>query len=538
MKHSLTRLWGLFAFIAAFTIVPFGQALGSTAAHFFADGRLSTVNTYTAARAQSTKVVGELFAKLMMLQSSNKDILGQMEGPEGSGRPITIKTDLSKGAGDIVNFTTVSRPGGEGAIGENALEAEALDFGSYKVKVDFFRHGLGLNEKVQAFLAAGMSLEEAFAEMESEFFGLKRQNDMFVLWRRYAVALNTIRPNDRATTDTLLTADTINTTVISDASSLLKTNGAPPAKINKRAVGNFSADVKSYIILATERGLNPLKTSSSTYYDALKQAMDRGNDNLIWTGGYAPWDGNYVFHYDAINEDTKGPLSIPLQPEGTLGVALTAGTTARVIYPRSGVQSTVYWRPFKWFKGYIGTGLVGHADPSADSNDYYVIIYNMSGAAAGKYGIYKYTGSSNTGDKITSSAHLGSANAGVQVTTLAGIAYDANLHTTDHPAGSRIFQVNAKAVPYCYGVGMGAMAGLRAYGGPAIKPIKEVGDWNFKKGMGFQAIYGQNLSRDTDTSAGLTDADNSQPIGNVRNYVLIEAAYRPQGASNLPTVTS
>jgi len=523
MKHLITRGWRalvLFAVTFVSALAHSGELL--VPPPLFADGRLSTVNTYTAARTQNSKVVGEAFSKLMLLQTANNDILGQMEGPEGSGRPICIKTDLTKGAQDLVNFTTMSRPGGRITIGETALEAEALDFNSFNLKIDIARHGLGWTEKMQRFLAGGASVEESYAEVLSEFFGLQRQNDMFMLWRRYATAANTIRPNDRATTDTLLTADVMNTTLISDTASLLKTRACPPANLTKRKIDKFSADVLGYIILGSDRFLTPLK-SNSTYLQSLRDAAVRGNENVIWSGGYAKYDNQAIFHMDVVHEDTRGPLGAPIQPEALLGTALTTGTTAKTITGggRTSPSSTHY--PFEWFPG-NPYALLGHDAPSADSNVYYLIIYNVTGADAGKYGIYKYTGSNNNGNQIVCTQHLGAAATGDAVTTLAGITYDAAKHTDAHPSGSRIVLVNAKAVPYCWGIGMGAMAGLRAYGGPAIKPITEMGDWGMKKGMGFLATYGQGLAKDTQLG--------------VRNYALIEAAYRPQGLANLPTVTS
>lgn len=529
LKVAPAFLATLFVALLTGLVSAFGGALPPRPACLFSDGRLTTANTYSSAKGQNASLVGQLFSKLMLLQTSNKDILGQMEGPEGSGRPIVLKTDLKKGAADTVNFSTVSRPGGEGAIGENLLEAEQLDFGSYPVTIDFFRHGLGMTEKIKTFLAAGMSIEEAFAEQESDYFALRRQADLFMMWRQAAASDATlvIRPNDRSTDDSLLTTDVMNTTLIEDVGSLLKSRGAPAAKVDKKKKGSFSNDVLRYIILASDRFLKPLR-ANSTYLQALETAEERGNDNVIWAGGYADWDGQMIMHMDVVREDTRGPLGAPIEPEALLGVnggtldnsAVTDATTITVQGGGRNDVSTVHL-PFKWFKGYAYQQ-VGQAAPSADSGVYYFVIYNVSGSGAGKFGIYKYTGSSNVGTGITCSQFLGATGSGTRVTTLAGITWDSNKHTNVHPTGSRIIQVNAKCVPYCYGVGLGANSGLRAYGGPPIKPIKEDADWHFKKGLGFQAIYGQGLAKDT------TNA--------VRNYTLIVAAYRPQGLSNLPTV--
>lgn len=537
MKHTLARSLRTLILIAVVFCVGFINAMGaafgcsgaylSPPARLYSDGRLLTANTEAGAAAQNSNLVGKLFSKLMLLQTSNKDILGQMEGPEGSGRPICLKTDLKKGGGDTVNFSTVSRPGGEGAIGETLLEAETLDFGSYSVSIDIFRHGLGMTEKIKMFLAAGMSIEEAFAEQESDYFALRRQSDMFMLWRQQSTPATTIHPNDKASHDDLTTADTINTTLITDVASLLKSNGAPPAKLTKTKVAQFSADILSYIILGSDRFLNPLK-SNSTYLQALQQADERGNENMIWTGKYAEYDGQYLFHMDCVREDTRGPLGAPIEPEALLGGAgldNSAVTDATTITIQGGGRADVsaVHMPFKWFRGYPYQQ-IGQAIPATDTATYFVVIYNVSGGNAGKFGIYQYTGSSNVGTGIVCAQFLGATASGTRVTTLAGQTWNSALHTNVHPTGSRIVQINAKCVPYCYAMGLGGMSGLRAYGSPPIKPIKENADWEFKKGLGFMATYGQGLAKDTQ--------------GNVRNHVLIIAAYRPQGLNKLPVVTS
>ena len=514
------------AFLLAFMASLAQAAFGASSPCLHVDGRLgSGVNTYAAAVTDSSKLVGELFSKILMLQAKNMDALGAMEGPEGSGKPIITKTDLSKGAGNTVNFSVAARPGGRGTQGETALEAERIKLGSYPITVDFLRKGFALNDKIETFLAAGRDLKTAFALMAGEWFALQRQADVFMLWRRFADGTNTYRPNSRASTDTLLSTDYFKSADISEVAGLLKSRGAPAPIVTKRNVSVAgSSEVKGYIVLGSDRFFNSMKTTDSSYQNALQNAGLRGNENVIWSGGYADWDGNKVFHMDSVQEDTQGPLGLAIEPEALLGTALSAGTTARTITGGgiTGPDTTSYF-PFEWFKG-NPYPLLGYSAPSADSSVYYVVIYNVSGASAGKFGIYQYTGSNNNGNTIVCSAHLGASVAGVQVTTLANIPYDAAKHTTDHPSGSRIIQVNAKCVPYCYGAGLAEGAALRPYGGPPITPISEEGDWGFKKGIGMQAIYGTGLMKDTANVA--------------RRFCLIEAPYRPIGCTNLPNVTS
>jgi hypothetical protein len=482
---------------------------------------IENINVFTQAlaTAANSKLVGEAFSRLLMVSSTTKDVFGQMEGPEGSRRPFITKTDLSKGRASTVNFSVTANAGHMPRRGEQKLQGseERLRMNSFGVKVDIVRHAIGLNEKVKQFLAAGMSLEEAYQEVLSSHLGRFKETDMKMALRNKATAANTVRPNNKASLDELTSADVVNTSVLGEALGNLTMLGAKEISVSKSKAG---ADVLRFLIFGTVNGLTPLKTNSQ-YLAAVQAAGVRGDNNTIFSGGFVDWDGMGIYGQNIVDPDAEGPIGDPLEPRALLGTALTAGTTARTVTGGgiNGPATNALY--FRWFYGfdYLWT-----EDQTAapDAGVYYFVIYNTTGADRGKFGVYQYTGSSNDGQEIECSAHLGATAAGVQVTTLAGQTWNSAKHTTAHPAGSMIIQVNAKCVPVVDLFGLGVASGLRAYGSIPMQKIEQLEDYGFDKGMGYMSIYGQDVAKDT----------NLQP----RHYTRIQCAYKVPGVT-LPVVT-
>jgi hypothetical protein len=481
-------------------------------------------NTFAGVKTASAKTIGETYSKAVQLQSSNKDVFSQMEGPEGSGRPFCVKTDLSKGGGQTVNFTTMTEAGGPGVLGEQTLTGneDDPDFGSYNCKLEIVRHATGWTEKMRAFMAAGASLEEIYARIEGNWFGRKKQWDMMVMLRNRANYRNTLRVNGKAF-DALLSTDTIGTSVITGGKALLTGLGATPADLSKKR-SKAGSEILRYLLFDSNTALNSLKANSS-YLAAVEQALDRGPDNVIFSGGYVDWDGNGIYEYNVQDPDTKGPIGAPILPRALLGTAIAAGTATVAITAGGRTSPSAKMRPLAWFLGY-DYPFFEDQDATVDSGNYYVAILNTTGTDTGKFGVYKYTGSANDGNKISAiTARLGSAASGIRVTTLAGQTWDANIHTDAHPTGSLIFQVNAKCTTIGWGYMFGAMAAVRAYGafpdgGGSLRPIKEQGNYGMKKGMGMEAVYGQSPAQDTQNQA--------------RNYCLIpHAVNHPEAPTSL-----
>lgn len=484
-------------------------------------------NNFAGVKGANPKTIGEVYSKAVQLQSQNKDVFAQMEGPEGSGRPFCVKTDLAKGGGQVVNFTTVTEAGGPGVLGEQMLTGneEDIDFNSYFCKLEIVRHASGFTEKMRTFMAAtGMTLEALYSKIEGNWFGRKKQYDMMVMLRKSASYRNTFRVNGKGF-DQLNSSDTMGTSVITGSKAMLTGLGALPANLMK-GKSKAGSEILRYLLFDTNTALGALKSNSS-YLSAVEHAATKGDSNVIFAGGFVDWDGNGIFEYNVQDPDTKGPIGAPILPRALLGAPIAAGTLAVDITGGGKAVPSAKMTPFCWFLGYDYPFFEDQV-ANVDGGTYYVVILNTTGADAGKFGVYQYTGSANNGNKIQAAgltARLGPANAGIATTQLAGQTFDTTKHTTAHPTGSLVWQVNAKCTTIGWGYMFGASAAVRAYGafadgGGSLRPIKEQGNYGMKKGMGMEAVYGQAPAVDT----------QQQP----RNYTLIPHAVNyPEAPSSL-----
>jgi len=479
---------------------------------------ISTINT-GAFPAAGSKLIGEAFSRLLMVSATTKSVHGQLTGTEGSRLPFLKKTELSAGRAQIVNFSVSANAGHMPRRGTEVLQGfeERVRMASYGVKVDIVRHAIGLNAKVKHFLAAGLSLEEAYQEVLSSHLARFQETDMKMALRNRATAANTVRPNNKASEDELCTADVLNTSLLGEALGNLTMLGAKEISASKSKAG---AEVLRFLIMGTVNGLNTLKTQTG-YLQAQQYAGQRGDENSLFAGGFTDWDGMAIFAQNIVDPDADGPIGDPYEPRALLGEAIAPATTDATIKGGGLIGPATGGMYFRWFKGYDYLWTQDQV-AAPDSGTYYLIVYNTTGADRGKFGVYSYVGTENDGQQIVTTARLAAAASGTAVTTLAGQTWDSDIHTATHPAGSLIVQVNARCVPTCKIEALGVGAGLMAYGSVPMRMIEQVQDYGADKGMGYESIYGCGVASDT----------NGQP----RNYSQIEVAYKVPGIT-LPVIT-
>ncbi len=471
-------------------------------------------------RSASPNSVGTLFSRYVDIAAEEQDIFSPLEGREGGESAIWTKTDLSKGGADRVFFNSVASLGGDGVHGDEVLEGneESIITGAYACQIDYVRHAVGLTKKDIEFLAAGKSIEAAAAPLVARWLGRKRQRDMMMRFRSSAMALNMLRPNNKTTRDSLTSVDTVSTGLISQANAVATSIGATPIRITKEGVSS----IYEMLFLATEDSLTAM-ANSSTWLQAQREAAVRGNENVIFRGGYTRWNGNSIIHHKVVDADTAGPIGSPLLPKALLGTPVAAGTTTFDLTGGGVAAPSTALKFYECFSGAPYRYLESDSTSSTDPGTYYVVVINVSGPNRGKWGFYSYTGSSNNGNKIAISERLGSAASGARVTTLGGVTWDNTKNTDAHPTGSIILQANANGVPIGYSLCLGAGAGLRAYGSIRHELVQNTSDYGHRMGWAYQSIYGQQVRRDS----GLTGAN--QP----RGYVLIEHAVNVANAPML-----
>lgn len=484
----------------------------------------SDPNVYTLAdeATANPEVKGRIWSRMLEVGSNTKDDFTRLEGAPESKLPFWKKQDLKAASGDRVTFSTIGDAAGPGARGEQELTGRTSEprIGTYTCQVDFFRDAVELTKKQLKFLAGGKSLEAAILKMLAEKMGRKRMYDMMHALKRTPGVLQ-LRPSNRANRDAIRHTDTLTPSFLVEAKARLQGRGARAIETKKMKSG---APIHRFLAFIGQDAMTNIRNSQS-YQNAMLQAAERSIEkNPLFSGALPDWQGMLFWEHMVVDPDTNDAVGSPIAPKAVLGEAIAPGTTAVTVKGGDGTNTLCeYFRDFPGFDYHFTEDQTG----SPDSADYYFWIVNTSGADTGKAGFYRYTGSANTGNTLTSKSEAGNAGTGAggrlgngaasghRSPKIGEVTFDAATMTETHPAGSWIIPANKYGVPIAENFIFGAGAAMRAYGSMMAEPIKERRDYGFVQGMGYEGIWGQRACLDTQ--------------GVPRNYVVLQSAYEHPG---------
>jgi hypothetical protein len=482
--------------------------------------------TYTQAlsqyRAMNSALIGQAFSDLLEVSKSNSNILSELQGGVGSKKPFVIKTELTKGAKDTVNFPVAASLGAQARMGTNQAVGyeEQLIQGSWSVRIDNKRVVVGWSDIVAQVATTGKDWKEVYAELCGTRMGQIEQEDMLMILKKRRQNRNIIRPNDQGSLNDLTSADLMDTPTITRAAGLLKSFGAEPAMVGR---SRSKRPIQKYILFGADAFLRPIK-SETAYLQAVSQGDVRGDDNATFDGDYQTWDGHFIKNWDIVDHDNPGPIGSTILPKAILGDPIVEATTTFTVYGGGRTQASLgdqaaIYAPFQFFPGYLYLNYQEES-LSADTNTYYFVVYDP---ADGYWCVYSYVGSAgNSGQGIAITNRLDSSASGVSVTTLAGWEWDGTQNKTAFPTGSYIFPVNSQCVPFGYAYMWGADVGGKAYGTYQNRRIMNKTDYDNALGFGIQTIYGVDARLDT--------------LGFPRGFVSIEAAVQHEGVT-MPVIT-
>lgn len=476
-----------------------------------------TVSTFSDLLAKYPNARQKIWAAKAIQTTNRVNLFAKMEGSEGSGKPVVRKDDLKKTRGDKIVFTVAAPLGSRATLGAETLRGseETLKLGTFELQIDLRRHAAGLDDKHRMLTA--VELDYIIAEQLGAHQGLTQQDDLMMMFRRRAIVANQLFGGNKSGIAALKSADVVNKTIVETAGEILKSRGGEPAMIQTYG----EQEVQRYFYVSSHTALNNLRNSLSSEYGS---AAPREGKNPLFTGEHLDWNGHIIVPHLTVDHDGYGPVGSPLLPKAFLGNAIAAGTTVIDITGGRDATGAALTRPlyFGYFNNYDYLFTEDQA-AAPDTTDRYVIIYNLSGADAGKWGFYRYR--TNNGNKLTihsAASRLAAAASGVAATTVGGVTWNASVNTDAHPSGSLIIEANASGVPIGYSLVLGKNAAFRGYGNPPFKRISDDEDYEFKKAEGYQVCYGQSPLYDT----------NGEP----RNYSLVTHAVTYPGVV-LPTVT-
>lgn len=468
-----------------------------------------SVYTLANAVAQDADAKGKLYSKAFELSGNTADDFSDMEGNPGSTMPVWVRNELKALSGDTIKFTSLGDISGPGVRGEAELTGNTSTprIGGWTVKVDFWRDAVELTKKEMQFLAQGGKLEFEIRKLLGKKFGRQKQADMIMALRNQANG-NIYRVGNHSTTDGILKTDLYNTSVVTNAQARARGLGAQPVGITKSKSGS---ELQRYIAFAVQDAMVGIRNSSN-YITAMQQATVRSDDNAMFSGKLLDWNGVALFEHTVVSPDSDDWKGSPLAPYAVLGVAITAATTAFNIQASANTKNLF----FGFFPGYDWLWTEGQT-AAPDSTTHYAWIIPQSGANVGKAMFISYVGTGNDGNKITITNRLGDSADGAQVTTLGTVAWASGTRCDSAPVGSIIIPANSIGTPIGWSLMLGAGSAIRAYGAIEMKAIEQMRDFDFTKGFGFEGIFGQTATKD---SQGIT-----------RNYVLVEHALERAGVT-------
>ncbi|MFZ4695824.1 MAG: DUF4043 family protein [Verrucomicrobiia bacterium] len=470
--------------------------------------------------AQDASFIPKLWKKGVEVSERAENFFEEFEGTSASS-PIRKETDTAKGQGQKIVFRQMADLYGDGVIGDEAVgdNAEQFRVGTSELEVDWLRHAVEHTLRTEDQTALEAELKAGIPTALGRWLGRKKTERLMMMFNSKGGSDNYIFSNNRANREALKTADTITKDLITSAGEQLKTRGARAALVGKSGQNRLNR----FILVAVGEGLVALRNSAA-YLQALQYAGIRGADNVIFKGGYVDVDGHIVREFVPVDHDGYGAIGSAMNPKAVLGVAITAGSSAVDITAGGSATAAALLKPkyFEFFSNYAYR--FTPADIlTAGTTERYCLIYNVTGADAGKVGFYAFT--TNNGNKLTMTKRLGSTTAGDSYTTVGAVVWNTgaflNKCTDAHPAGSIVIETNSYGVPFGRSYMLGADAARRGYGRFTNMRTEEKLDGEFIKRTYINSIFGQAPTKRAD--------------GKMPNFLVIEHALAYQGLA-LPTI--
>ncbi len=384
--------------------------------------------------------IPEHWSTRIRLNAFRKAFWGKrFEGKEGSGAPIIMNTDFIKMAGDVIHFQLMRRLLQGGVTGNSTLTGneEKLSLGQYDLTVDWLRNAVGFNKRGTKRANFG-AVSQAGREL-TRWMATQVDDEM----NKNLVLDNSpdvLYAGGKSSEDALDATSIFDTDVIDRLKLALERKGAIPFDVRNtkgEEVLEFYGVAIAPIDAYNLRG-------DDQWNLAQKDAMPRGMSNPIFTGALGIWNGVIIFKQDAIRK-IQGTF---LRPEATLSanVAASGAVTVTVtINSNTSIPAT---------KMFASTGKIQIGDE-----------------------VMTYTSKTDT-------------------TFVVGAGGRGALSTSSvaHTTGDFVTQRNISSQ-----IAFGSEIAVRGWGKFPVQ-VKEVQDYGFKFGVGVEAVFGQTVVVDTDSS--------------------------------------
>ncbi len=277
-----------------------------------------------------------------------------------------------------------------------------------------------------------------------------------------------------------------------------------------------TADDTTFILKSGTDGLNTLPEYFRDFFgfDYLftedQTAAPDSNTYYFWIKNMSGADDGKAGFYSYVGTANTGNQITAITGRLRLFTQLTVSGNVSGTYTTTGAHGLAINDTFQ-LDDVVGASGNG----GAEATTYFIktVPSGTTFTAAATLGGTAFTGSFTSALLNIQSRGLATANLG----QFTAADWDADTMTDNHPVGSMIIPANEYGVPTCRNFMLGAGAALRAYGSVEAEPIYQDRDYKFVKGMGYESIFGQKATLDTQ--------------GVPRHYVILETAFEHPGLS-------
>lgn len=483
--------------------------------------------------ARNPKLQAEFWSRKLSesatMHNAFEAFTSSIEGrPEGVTSIFAKKNDLAAGGGQRINFTVIGTPGGPGVKGAEELSGNtSVPLQQvWGVDVEWQRDAVEWTKDVFEMLAAGKQLESTSLRLLGKKMGINRQNMMMMKLFKQSGAFF-YRPNNRASTNALLSTDVLS---LNEATVAREQLGRRGAQSVQSSLGPNGSPIDGYLIFGGRTAFLPIRNDDG-FQLALSNGGVRGNNNPLFKGSLVDFQGMPFFEMRQTHEAWDDYIGDPMNPLAKNAVEFSIATAAgdcQIIANASNLKH----RYTQFFPGYAYKFLSTDT-PSPDSTEYYAWACNPDGSRA----FLAYTGSGNNGNRITITKILattagtstkgnktvGLLTTGTSPTVSSNVITpdsDSNLpltnggtawvYTDKVQAGAIIVPANSRGTTYGRSFGFGAMSGAFAYGRIEKARISQERDYGFVIGRGYEEIFGVGVP--------------TNALGEPNGYLVIEHA--------------
>jgi N4-gp56 family major capsid protein len=438
-----------------------------------------------------------------------RDVRKLLLGKEGQRRPFITKTDLTKGMGQRVEFTTLDNLGGAGVRGDNgpAGSEEELVTGNFYVTVDKIEHAFSTSYMARTATMLKLTVPQVERMLLGQWLGERKQRDGFLSLRNSATAKGTVVPNFKGNIENLRSTDILNVSYIQAATETIATNGGKAINMST----DEDNEILQYLYLFPRNLLTTLKNTSA-YQDLAKaMATALGNRSVLVKGGYQDLDAQGILEFLPIDSSVRGPIGSPLNPKALLGTDFSAGIpTTGTVYVKGGGSVAAGDKTLPlYYEDFPNYGV------TAGTFESYALIVDVANR---KWSVIAYDG--NDGNKLRLKYWLGSSDATLRQDGVGNMAWNTGafltaMMTSTPALGSYVIPINSYGVAYAYGLCLGMEAQYEAHGclengDLEMERTTESQNYGNFKGVGIRAIYGQ----------GVVKRSDGEPV----NYLLLPVA--------------